>query len=92
MTTEECRRLMGRLAEGKSDAQVEQFKQQMTVLANGMADYLESHTTVTQEMIDLAAVDVPGFPAQSEEQVRHEARERIRRTAYAFDHSGEEDE
>lgn len=91
MTVDECRRLMGRLAEGKTDEQIEAFKNEMTTVANEMASFLESHMKVDREMIEAAAVSLPGFSATSEEQLKRDAIDRVRWTAYAFENPDDED-
>lgn len=56
-----------------------------------MFDHLQSRVRVDAESIIDAAEDVPGFPASTEEQLKRDAIERIRWTAYAHLNPDDED-
>jgi hypothetical protein len=85
MTIEECRALLGTLADGKTDAQVEVLRDELTVVANQMFDHLQSKVRVEREAIADAAVDLPGLSAGTEDQLKRDALERVRWTAYAHE-------
>jgi hypothetical protein len=82
--------MLGTLANGKSDAQVELLRDELEVVANQMFDHLQSRVRVDAESIIDAAVDVPGFPSSTEEQLKRDAIERIRWTAYAHENPDDE--
>jgi hypothetical protein len=90
VSIEKCRELLGATADGKSDVQVEQWRDDLTVVANQMFDHLQSKVRVDAESIIDAAADVPGFPATTEEQLRRDALERIKWIAYAHENGVDE--
>jgi hypothetical protein len=85
MTIDECRTLLGTLADGKTDAQVETLRDELTVVANQMFDHLQSKVRVDRELIEAAAIEFPGLPATSEEQLKREAIDRIRWIAHDYE-------
>jgi hypothetical protein len=60
VSIEECRTLLGTLADGKTDAQVKALRDELTVVANQMLDHLQSKVRGEREMIAHAADDLPG--------------------------------
>jgi hypothetical protein len=82
VSIEECRRILGSSADGKTDAQIEVLRDELTVIANQMFDHLQSKVRVDRELIEASAVELPGLPATSEEQLKREAIDRIRWIAH----------
>jgi hypothetical protein len=91
MTVDECRTLLGTLADGKTDAQVEILRDELTVVANQMFDHLQSKVRVEREATADAAIDLPGLSATTEDQLKRDALERVRWIAYAHE-NGIDDE
>lgn len=82
MTIDECRTLLGTLANGKSDEQVEVLRDELTAVANQMFDHLQSKVRIDRELIEASAIEFPGLPATSEEQLKREAIDHIRWIAH----------
>ena len=90
VSVEKCRELLGASADGKTDEEIEKLRDQLGVLANEMYDSLNQRAAVDRESIAAAAVDLPGFPATSEEQLRRDAIEHMKWKGYAHYHSDED--
>lgn len=85
VSIEECRTILGDLANGKTDAQVEEWRDSLTVVANQMFDHLKSKVRIEAESIIDAAFEVPGIPASSEAGLKRDALERVRWIAHAHE-------
>jgi limonene-1,2-epoxide hydrolase len=81
MTIDECRTFLGTLADGKTDAQVETLRDELTVVANQMFDHLQSKVRGEQEMI-----------AASEDDMKQAALDRIRWIAHAHENGPSPDD
>jgi hypothetical protein len=90
ISTSECRRILGAAADGKTDEQIERLRDGLAAVANEAYDSLTQAIAVDSETLQAASEDVPGFPATSEEQLRRDAVDRVRWTAYAHEHGIED--
>ena len=80
-----CRTMLGDLASGKTDVQVEAWRDNLTVVANQMFDHLKSKMRVEPESIIDAASEVLDIFASSEEKLKRDVLERIRWIAHAHE-------
>ncbi len=92
VSIEECRQILGASAEGKTDEQIERLRDELVVVANDMYDHLVRQTAVSQEDVDAAAVDLPGFPASTPEDLQRDRLDAVRWTVHAFENGVEDDQ
>jgi hypothetical protein len=81
LSIERCRTLLGHLAEGKTDEQVETLRDTLAVAANTMYDTLVSH--LRGQAREASEDDHPDYPSRTLEESQRDAIERIRWIAYA---------
>lgn len=67
ISIEEMRRILGPDADQKTDEQLERLRDGLIAIANETYDSLTQATAVDRESVEAAAVELPDFPAQSEE-------------------------
>lgn len=89
ISIERCRTLLGHLAEGKTDEQVETLRDTLAVAANTMYDTIiaQLRGRAQEESYDA----LPEYPPRTLEESQHDAIERIRWIAYAHENSDGED-
>ncbi len=90
LSVSECRTLLGDVTNGKSDAQVEEWRDGLAVIANQMFDHLQTKVRAEREEPDNGD-DLPGFSTASDEERKQDALERIRWIAYAHENPDDED-
>ena len=92
VSIDECRNILGSAAEGKTDEQIEHLRDELALIAADMYDHLARKTAVTQTDVDAAAVDLPGIPADTPEDLQRDRLDSVRWTTYAFENDGVEGE
>ena len=83
---DEVRKILGASAEGRTDADLERLRDGLVAIAHETYDALTKTASVSREDIEAAAVDLPGFPAVSERQLRDDAADRVSWLAYGQEH------
>jgi hypothetical protein len=91
LSIEECRTLLGDAAQGKTDEQIEVFRNELVTVANQMYDHLQSKVRVERDTIEAGNVGLPGIPSTSEIQLKSDSVERIKWTAYMHETTDDED-
>jgi hypothetical protein len=91
LTVDQCRKLLGDAANGKTDEQIERLRDELSTVANQMYDHLQAKVRVEREAIEAAKIELPGIPATSEAQLRIDRVERIRWTAHMHENTDDED-
>lgn len=91
LSIQECRTLLGDAAIGKTDEQIEVFRDELVNVANQMYDHLQGKVRVERDAIETAKTKLPGIPATSEGQLKIDQVERVKWTAHMHENTDDED-